>query len=210
MLLRQADGDSALVEALQSNGLDGWSWLRAGLIFVSALVLSRVLKYVVRRTLARRVDEALAELIARLLAYVIVIVGLVYALESLGVAVGPVLGALGIAGIALAFALQDILENFVAGILLQLKRPFTYGDQVAINDHDPFGDGHQVRHQQLHTERRSSNERGMSEATSARQLSAPWPAPTSTFRSRSERCGWVTVMTEFWVEASSQPGIVSP
>jgi small-conductance mechanosensitive channel len=36
----------------------------------------------------------------------------------------------------LAFAFQDILQNFIAGILLQLKRPFTYGDQVSINDHE--------------------------------------------------------------------------
>lgn len=137
----QSDVDNALVDALRSDGLDAWSWATAGAVFVGSILVSRLLKFGVRRALSRRMDEALAELIARLLGYLVIVVGLVYALESLGVAVGPVLGALGIVGIALAFAFQDILENFVAGILLQLKRPFTYGDQVAINDHEGTVEG---------------------------------------------------------------------
>ena len=124
-----------------TDGLDAWSWFTAGAVFVAAVLLSRLLKFVVRRALGRRIDGVLAELIARLLGYVVVVVGVVYSLESLGVAVGPVLGALGIVGIALAFAFQDILANFVAGILLQLNRPFTFGDQISINDHEGTVEG---------------------------------------------------------------------
>lgn len=136
MIIEGSEVDDALVDALQSDGQDALAWATAGGVLVGAIIVSLIVKFGVRRALSRRIDAALAELIARLLAYVIVVVGVVYSLESLGVAVGPVLGALGIAGIALAFAFQDILENFVAGILLQLKRPFTYGDQVSINDYE--------------------------------------------------------------------------
>lgn len=134
--LRVDTDDEALVDALQTDGIDGWSWATAGITIVVAFVASRILKFIVERTLRKRMDAALALLIARLVGYLVIVVGLIYALEALGVAIGPVLGALGIAGIALAFAFQDILENFVAGILLQLKRPFTFGDQVSINDHE--------------------------------------------------------------------------
>jgi small-conductance mechanosensitive channel len=41
---------------------------------------------------------------------------------------------LGIAGLAFAFALQEILGNFVAGILLQVQRPITVGDQIVTNE----------------------------------------------------------------------------
>ena len=137
MMLAAADSDnSAILDALPTEGLTLWSWVVAGITFIVAIVISRLLKYVIERTLSRRMDSALALLIARFVGYLVIIVGLVYSLDSLGVAVGPLLGALGIAGIALAFALQDILENFVAGILLQLKRPFTFGDQVAINEYE--------------------------------------------------------------------------
>ncbi len=68
--------------------------------------------------------------------YLIVAIGLIYALEGLGIAIAPLLGALGIASIAIAFALEDILENVVAGIILQLRRPFTSGDEIESGDHE--------------------------------------------------------------------------
>lgn len=136
-MLQQSDIDGdVLADAFSPEGLTAWDWGIAGIIFAVAIVLSRVVKAVIVRVLRRRVDPALAGLIGRLGGYLVLIVGFVYSLEGLGVQIGPVLGALGIAGIALAFALQDILENFVAGVLLQLQRPFTYGDQVSINDHE--------------------------------------------------------------------------
>ena len=136
-VLQQSDIDSdALADAFNGDGLSPWDWGTAGIILVVSIVLSRILKMLVVRVLKRSVDPALAGLIGRMVGYLVFLVGFIYALESLGVQIGPVLGALGIAGIALAFALKDILENFVAGVLLQLQRPFTYGDQVAINDHE--------------------------------------------------------------------------
>ena len=100
------------------------------------LVVARLAAWAVRSVLRRRVDRSLAALAGRLVGYAIVVFALVYALDSLGVAIGPLLGALGIVGIALAFAFRDILENFISGILLQLQRPFTYGDEVAIDGYE--------------------------------------------------------------------------
>lgn len=126
----------ALTENIRNEGFDWWTVGTAIAIFVVAILLSRFAKSGLERILRRRIDPALATLIARLVGYLIVVIGVVYSLDSLGVAIVPILGALGIAGIALAFAFQDILENFVAGVLLQLQRPFTYGDQVKINEHE--------------------------------------------------------------------------
>lgn len=135
----QTDTDvdtDALADAFAGDGIDGWSWATAGLVLAGGVVAAIVLKWLINRMLQRRVDAALAALVGRLVGYAVVVFALVYSLESLGVAIGPLLGALGIIGIALAFAFRDILENFIAGILLQLQRPFTYGDQVAINEHE--------------------------------------------------------------------------
>ena len=136
-VLSQTDVDTdALAEAFDGGGLDGWSWATAGLVFVVGIAVARLLAWAITRVLRPRVDHALAALIGRLVGYVMVVVALVYSLESLGVAIGPLLGALGIVGIALAFAFRDILENFIAGIMLQLQRPFRYGDEIALNDYE--------------------------------------------------------------------------
>ncbi len=123
-----------LSEALGGGGVTGWDWVQAGIIVVAAFVASRLLKMVAVRLIGRRTDAAVADLIARLLAYTVAVFGLIYALEQVGVRIGPLLGALGIIGIAVAFALRDILENFVAGLLLQFRRPFSYGDQIVSGD----------------------------------------------------------------------------
>jgi len=136
MTLQAETDPNALIDAIKTDGLTIWSWATAGITMVVTIIVSQLLKYLVERALRRRMDGALALLIARLVSYLVLVIGLVYTLEALGVAVGPLLGALGIFGIALAFAFKDILENFIAGILLQLKRPFTYGDQVMINEHE--------------------------------------------------------------------------
>ncbi len=65
--------------------------------------------------------------------------------------VGPLLGALGVGGIALAFAAQDILENFVAGVLLQVRRPFRVGDQIGSGDFEGIVDDVNLRTVELTT-----------------------------------------------------------
>ncbi len=129
----QTDVD-VLGEALRGGGITGWDWAQAGIIVAAAFVASRIVKMIATRLIGRRADAAVADLVGRLLAYTIAIFGLIYALEQLGVRIGPLLGALGIVGIAVAFALRDILENFVAGLLLQFRRPFSYGDQIVSGD----------------------------------------------------------------------------
>lgn len=131
---QESGADSALADALAVDGTTGWDWIQAGLIVLGSIIVARIVAMIVRRLVVRHGDPAVADLIARLTAYVLAAFGLVYALEEVGIAIGPLLGALGIAGIALAFALRDILENFVAGLLLQFRRPFSYGDQIVSGD----------------------------------------------------------------------------
>jgi small conductance mechanosensitive channel len=127
--LAQVTPDPDAVEQAVPQGLTWSDWLQAGAVFVAGLVLAGIVHRVVRRTLSRRAEGG-GQLVGRLAALVIATVGFVYALSSIGVEVGLFLGALGIGGIALAFAFQDILENFVAGLILQLKRPFRPGNIV--------------------------------------------------------------------------------
>jgi len=116
-------------EALTSN--DAEQWLFALAILVVAVIISRVARIAVKRVMDRASSNSfLGELLGRLLGYFIVAFGFVYALEEIGVRITPLLGALGIVGIAIAFALQSILENFVAGVLLQVRRPFAKGDEI--------------------------------------------------------------------------------
>ena len=68
----------------------------------------------------------------------ILIIGTITALDLLGMtaAVGAVLGSAGVAGLVLGFAFRDIAENYIASILLSVRRPFAPGDHIALEGHE--------------------------------------------------------------------------
>lgn len=74
------------------------------------------------------------QLIKRIIRLAIIVVGFVIALEILDATsiVGAILGAAGLAGLALGFAFKNIVENYLAGILLSTRNPFDIGDSVEI------------------------------------------------------------------------------
>jgi small conductance mechanosensitive channel len=74
--------------------------------------------------------RAAVMVVGRLIGSLFVLGGLVYALTILQIRIGPLLGAIGIGGIALALAAQNLLANFIASILLQARRPFRRGDEI--------------------------------------------------------------------------------
>ncbi len=45
-VLRVDTDEEALVDALQTDGIDGWSWATAGITILVAFIASRILKYV--------------------------------------------------------------------------------------------------------------------------------------------------------------------
>jgi len=122
----------ATVDQLGSLTLSDWLW--AGGLLAGSIVLAVAMRRVLGSTLGRRTNPFVARLLARLVAGVVFILGVVYTMARLGVSIAPLLGALGLIGLALAFAFQDILENFIAGILMSLRRPFNEGDQIRTGD----------------------------------------------------------------------------
>lgn len=106
-------------------------WVAAGAVLVAALAAGPLLKRLAVRAINRGDSErAAAEAVSRALALVVVVAGLLFALSLVGLHLGPIVGALGIGGVALAFAAQAILANFLGSIILQVRRPFRRGDQI--------------------------------------------------------------------------------
>lgn len=69
---------------------------------------------------------------------VIVLAGVLVALDLLGATplIGALLGSAGVVGLVLGFAFKDIAENYVAGVLLTLRQPFSPGDNVRVDGHE--------------------------------------------------------------------------
>ena len=68
----------------------------------------------------------------KIISITILVLGILIILTQLGVKIGPLLGALGIGGLAVALALQDTLANLFAGIYMMVDRPVTVGDFIKL------------------------------------------------------------------------------
>ena len=106
------------------------------LVLLVTLVLTRLAIKVFERGMRRaRIDHTVERLISNLLRVALVTAAFLLAMSVAGISVGALLAGVGLAGLALAFALQNILENFVAGLLILIRRPFRRGDQVVTNEY---------------------------------------------------------------------------
>lgn len=90
--------------------------------------------------LARRLSRKpfLRDLVRQFVRMAIAGLGLLLALEILDASalLGTVLGAAGVAGLAVGFALRDTVENYIASLLLSLRQPFAHDDHVVIDGNE--------------------------------------------------------------------------
>lgn len=77
----------------------------------------------------------IAEIYRQLVRLAFVVFGLVLALDILNATalLSTILGAAGIIGLALGFAVRDTVENFIASVMLSFRQPFRPNDTVEIN-----------------------------------------------------------------------------
>lgn len=80
-------------------------------------------------------DDLLANFLAGVFGSIVILIGLLFVFRIIGLTgvISGMLAGAGISAFIIGFALKDIGENFLAGIILAFKRPFRVGDIVDIN-----------------------------------------------------------------------------
>ena len=111
----------------------------AVIVFVLFYLAARLTRRVIRaltekRRKHRNVGLVLGRLAEGGLMLVGVLVALVIAIPSFQPA--QLIQILGISGVAIGFAFRDILQNFLAGILILLTEPFRLGDQIVVGSYE--------------------------------------------------------------------------
>lgn len=110
--------------------------LTALLIVVGSLYVARLLSRVLRRVLkARNAPEGVTHLLAQLTYGAIIVIGLITALQRF-FDVTAFLAGLGILGFTVGFALQDVMKNFAAGIILLIQQPFHIDEFIGVAGFD--------------------------------------------------------------------------
>jgi small-conductance mechanosensitive channel len=102
-------------------------------ILTLAYVISMLMQRGLGRFLGRRgLEEGVQYALKRLLHYAVIAMGIMLALQNLGISIAALAGLGAILAIGIGFGLQNIAQNFVSGLILLLERPVKKGDFVEV------------------------------------------------------------------------------
>lgn len=144
--------------------LQGWwvysvkmfpNFLLALLVLVFFFLLARIVRKLSHRFILRISKSiSVSSLLSGILYTGIFIAGLMSALDILELdkTVSSLLAGVGIIGLALGFAFQDITSNFISGAFIALKKPFDVGHIVETNGFTGVIEDIQLRSTTLRTQ----------------------------------------------------------
>ena len=105
-------------------------------IFLLTIVVARLLGGLLNRIVDRRtagVARGSFRSTIRLVQYALMLIGLLLALQALGIQLAALFAAGALFAVALGFAMQNVVGNFISGILLLLERSIKPGDIIEVD-----------------------------------------------------------------------------
>lgn len=107
-------------------------WIAGLILFVLAFAVAKIAKVAVESRISDKVDEEHQEVLVlagRVSYFGTLVVGITIALKVAGIDLTTILAAV---AFGIGFALQDLIMNFLSGVLLLLNRQFTIGDFIKV------------------------------------------------------------------------------
>jgi small-conductance mechanosensitive channel len=105
-------------------------------IIWAAIMLSRFSRFVLEEEVFTKVrlDRGLPYAVSTMLHYIVLLSGLVLALGAIGVDMTKFTIVAGAFSVGIGFGLQNIVNNFVSGLIVLFERPIKVGDTIQMDD----------------------------------------------------------------------------
>jgi len=139
----QIDLNPAMALEQIDNWVDGFVKLLPNIIvsiivFIIFYIIARIIRNFVKKAFTARERPNLGEILGGFVkASILVFGGLISAtivIPSLDPA--SIVAGLGVSSVAIGFAFKDILQNWLAGLLILLRQPFEIGDQIEVGSYE--------------------------------------------------------------------------
>lgn len=104
-------------------------------IFVATKIAKLVRNYFNKRVFSRfNIEEGLRLSLSKLIGYLIIVIGVIIALQGLGIKLTALTVLAGVLGVGIGFGMQSITANIVSGFIILFERPIKEGDMVRLNE----------------------------------------------------------------------------
>jgi len=108
------------------------------LLFFTVLLFylsGRLRKWIVEQLLTRtRMDPGARQSTGSIIRYFVIAVGLIVMLQTAGIDLTTLNVLAGAVGIGVGFGLQNIVNNFISGLIILFERPIKVGDRIVVGD----------------------------------------------------------------------------
>lgn len=104
------------------------------LILLVIKTIQILITYVARRKIREEDSERTVTLVSQISKGIIWILGVLLILQNLGVNITSLIAALGIGGVAIALAAQNILGDLFSSFAIHFDKPFVIGDFIVVGD----------------------------------------------------------------------------
>lgn len=113
----------------------GFQMLGAVIVLVAGLLFARWVGNLLMNALMRReMEPPVRLLLVRVSKLIIILLTIIVALDTAGVKTAPLVAGLGVAGVGVGLALQGVLGNLMAGLLIIVVKKFRVGEYIEIHD----------------------------------------------------------------------------
>ena len=104
------------------------------ILFASVIIIERIVqKQLIRRFLSRtKLQPSLQFGLSRIIGYTLIAVGFYVAFQLVGVDLSSLAIIAASVGVGVGFGLQNIINNFVSGIIILAERPISIGDRIEV------------------------------------------------------------------------------
>jgi len=123
--------------------------------FVARLVNALLEEYIAPKAADKNtlkyLDNHLMSILRRAVLAIIWSLGIIMALNNVGVNVGTLIAGLSIGGLAFALAAQDTIKNIYGGFTIFTDRPFRIGDRIKVDGFDGFVEEIGIRSTRIRT-----------------------------------------------------------
>jgi small-conductance mechanosensitive channel len=119
---------------LPRSGITVASLLILIVLFGVVIVVERLVRrHFVSRLLRRtHLNPALQFTLARIFGYLLLALGFYVSFQTVGVNLSSLAILAGAVGVGLGFGLQNIISNFISGIIILAERPISIGDRIEV------------------------------------------------------------------------------
>ena len=103
-------------------------------LFASVIIVERILqRLLIRRFLSKtRLQPSLQFGLSRIIGYTLIAIGFYVAFQSVGFDLSSLAIIAASLGVGVGFGLQNIINNFVSGIIILAERPISIGDRIDV------------------------------------------------------------------------------